>query len=125
MTEQSGGNNLAPLNNGSGTSTKCTLPFWLIITLTTVFSVLLPVMVGLFLVEDNSNDVLGDTQLGSISANASGLSQLILERITAAEGVAYYIASHVKLAQHSVDYQSQNFYKLLSQALFSFNVFVK
>jgi len=46
---------------------------------------------------------------------------LVLERLTAAEGVAHYIASHIKLAETEVDYSSYAFFDLLSQALFSFN----
>ena len=102
----------------------CTLPFWAIVTITTVLSVLFPVLLGLVLVTQNSNDILGETQLGSVSANASGLSQLLLERVTTAEGVAHYIASYVRFAENPIDYDSELFFDMLSQALFSFNMFV-
>lgn len=100
-------------------------PLWLIVLVTTCVAVFVPVLVGLLLIASNSNARLAATQLRSVAANASGLAQLVVERIIAAESAAHYISSFVRFSNEPLVHGSSHFYHTLAQALVSFDAFVK
>ena len=99
------------------------LPLWLIVLVTTCVTVFAPVLVGLLLIACNSNARLAATQLRSVTANASGLAQLVVERLVAAESAAHYISSFIRFSAAPMVYDSPHFYHTLAQALVSFDAF--
>ena len=96
-------------------------PLWLLVLVTTCVTVFAPVLVGLLLIARNSNARLGATQLRSVTANASGLAQLVVERLVAAESAAHYISSFIRFSGGPLVYDSPHFYHTLAQALVSFD----
>lgn len=98
-------------------------PLWLIVLVTTCVTVFAPVLVGLLLIARNSNARLAATQLRSVTANASGLAQLVVERFVAAESAAHYVSSFIRFSGDTMVYDSPHFYHTLAQALVSFDAF--
>ena len=101
----------------------CAVPLWVIVIVTTVLSVLFPVMACIMLIQQRSNTHIAQSQLSSIKTNATGHAQLITDRMASAESAAHYISSFVRFANSSLTLSLPRFYYTLAQALTSFNAF--